>query len=140
VSGARAGRDFLPRKNSVHFLVFPVLTRDRQTIECKNNAGNIACNREKPGLKKPPGQTGQHKENQMSVLQAAQITKLTRLLGIGSRADQGIKHVLGKMPINMSSSRAQSVIDALEQEWEGSDAKADSDHDMFMRLNNYADC
>jgi hypothetical protein len=76
----------------------------------------------------------------MNASQTAQIAKLTKSLGIGTRADQGIKHVLGKMPINMSVSRAQSVIDALTEEWNASEAKADADHDLFMRFNNYADC
>lgn len=53
----------------------------------------------------------------MTSQQKATIEKLTRNLGIGSRVDQGIKHVLGKMPINMSESRANQVIDALKAEW-----------------------
>jgi hypothetical protein len=54
----------------------------------------------------------------MNASQKARIESLTRKLGIGSRADQGIKHVIGKMPINMSASRAEQVIAALEAEYE----------------------
>lgn len=52
----------------------------------------------------------------MTSQQRATIEQLTRDLGIGSRADQGIKHVLGKMPVKMSESRAAKVIDALREE------------------------
>lgn len=54
----------------------------------------------------------------MTSQQKATIEKLTRALGIGSRADQGIKHVFGKMPINMSEDRAARVIMELQAEWE----------------------
>lgn len=76
----------------------------------------------------------------MNSQQQALIADLTRKLGIGSRADQGIKHVLGKMPVNMSASRAASVIDALTEEWDASDAKKDADESRFQAANNYADC
>ena len=52
----------------------------------------------------------------MTSSQQNTIVELTRELGIGSRADQGIKHVLGKMPVKMSASRADSVINALREE------------------------
>jgi|GEM_PF-3445380 len=44
----------------------------------------------------------------------AQITQLTRKLGLGSHASHGVKAVLGKMPINMSDSRADSVLEELQ--------------------------
>ena len=70
----------------------------------------------------------------MTSQQANQIASLARKLGIGSRADQGIKHVLGKMPVNMSESRADQVIDELTEEWNSSEAKAiaDEKHREFM--------
>lgn len=76
----------------------------------------------------------------MTSQQKATIEKLTRALGIGSRVDQGIKHVLGKMPINMSESRAASIIDSLTEEWNASDAKAELDWEREHAANNYADC
>lgn len=75
----------------------------------------------------------------MNASQQKQIVELTRKLRIGSRADQGIKHVIGKMPINMSASRADAVIDALTDEWNASDRKAEADQAMFHFLNDYAD-
>ena len=58
----------------------------------------------------------------MTTTQKSQIEYLTRQLNLGSRADQGIKHVLGKMPINMSASRATQVIDALQEELDATTA------------------
>lgn len=75
----------------------------------------------------------------MNAIQAKKIVELTRKLRIGTRVDQGIKRVIGKMPINMSASRADAVIDALTDEWNASDAKADADQAMFHFLNDYAD-
>ena len=75
----------------------------------------------------------------MTSQQKSTIESLTRKLGLGSRVDQGIKHVLGKMPINISESRAYSVIDSLTEEWNASEAKAAADHSLYMFLNDYAD-
>lgn len=47
----------------------------------------------------------------------AQITALTRKLNLGSHATHGIKAVLGKMPINMSDSRADSVLAELQSRY-----------------------
>lgn len=57
----------------------------------------------------------------MTSQQQATIEQLTQDLGIGSRVDQGIKHVLGKMPVKMSESRADRVIQELQEEWEASE-------------------
>ncbi len=61
----------------------------------------------------------------MTANQKSTIEKLTSELGLGSRADQGIKHVLGKIPINMSSSRANQVIESLEAEIDERDKDVD---------------
>lgn len=78
----------------------------------------------------------------MTSQQTSQIASLTRKLGIGSRVDQGIKHVLGKMPVNMSESRADKVIDELTEEWNSSEAKAIADaahKELMLDLgNNYS--
>lgn len=47
----------------------------------------------------------------------AQITELTRKLNLGSHASHGVKAVLGKMPINMSDSRADSVLEELQSRY-----------------------
>ena len=62
----------------------------------------------------------------MNARQKSQIEKLAAELDIGSRAADGIKHVLGKMPINMSDTRAASVIESLQDEL---DAKEESELD-----------
>lgn len=43
-----------------------------------------------------------------------EIARLTRKLGLGSHASHGVKAVLGKMPINMSDSRADAVLATLK--------------------------
>ncbi len=48
----------------------------------------------------------------------AQIAALTRKLGIGSHASHGVKAILGKMPINMSDSRAESVLSQLQARYD----------------------
>jgi len=65
----------------------------------------------------------------MTTSQKTRIEKLTRELNLGNRADQGIKHVLGKMPINMSESRANQVIDALTAEYDAQHADEPIDDD-----------
>jgi hypothetical protein len=67
----------------------------------------------------------------MTSSQKSRIERLTRELDLGSRADQGIKHVLGKMPINMSESRANQVIDALQSEVDALTADVCVDDDPF---------
>jgi len=67
----------------------------------------------------------------MTSAQKSTIETLTRKLNIGSRADQGIKHVIGKMPINMSESRANQVIDSLQAELDALTADIDVDDDPF---------
>lgn len=67
----------------------------------------------------------------MTSAQKSTIERLTRKLNIGSRADQGIKHVIGKMPINMSESRANQVIDSLQAELDALTADVDVDDDPF---------
>ena len=47
-----------------------------------------------------------------------QIASLTRKLGIGSHASHGVKAVLGKMPINMSDSRADAVLSELQSRYD----------------------
>lgn len=51
----------------------------------------------------------------------SQITALTRKLGLGSHASHGVKAVLGKMPINMSDSRADSVLAELQSQYDASE-------------------
>ena len=64
----------------------------------------------------------------MNAKQKNQIETLVIELEIGSRASDGIKHVLGKMPINMSGSRAATVIEALREELEAKEeAELESD-------------
>lgn len=46
-----------------------------------------------------------------------QIATLARKLGLGSHASHGVKAILGKMPINMSDSRADQVLAALQERW-----------------------
>jgi hypothetical protein len=65
----------------------------------------------------------------MTLSQKSRIERLTRELNLGSRADQGIKHVLGKMPVNMSESRANQVIDALQSEVDALTAHLPTDDD-----------
>ena len=48
----------------------------------------------------------------------AQITFLTRKLNLGSHASHGVKAVLGKMPINMSDSRADAVLAELQSRYD----------------------
>lgn len=67
----------------------------------------------------------------MTSAQKSTIERLTRKLNIGLRADQGIKHVIGKMPINMSESRANQVIDSLQAELDALTADVDVDDDPF---------
>lgn len=50
----------------------------------------------------------------MTQAQKNYIESLTRQLGLGKYADDGIKAVLGKKPINMSQAKASEVIDALK--------------------------
>jgi hypothetical protein len=54
----------------------------------------------------------------MTTAQQNYIAALARQLGLGNYATAGIKHVLGKMPINMSKEKASQVIDALKAELE----------------------
>jgi hypothetical protein len=58
-------------------------------------------------------------ENKMSQAQANYIASLTRQLGLGRFADDGIKAVLGKKPINMTQAKASEVIDALKAKLAG---------------------
>jgi hypothetical protein len=51
----------------------------------------------------------------------AQITALTRKLNLGSHASHGIKAVLGKMPISMSDSRADSVLAELQSRYDATE-------------------
>jgi len=51
----------------------------------------------------------------------AQITDLTRKLNLGSRASDGIKAVLGKMPTSMSDSRADSVLAELQSRYDATE-------------------
>lgn len=48
----------------------------------------------------------------------SQIATLTRKLGLGSHASHGVKAILGKMPINMSDARAESVLAALQARYD----------------------
>ena len=48
----------------------------------------------------------------------AQIASLTRKLNLGSHASHGVKAVLGKMPINMSDSRADAVLAELQSRYD----------------------
>ena len=63
-----------------------------------------------------------HNHNPDKIMTAAQksyIESLTRKLGLGKYADDGIKAVLGKKPINMTQAKASEVIDALKARIEG---------------------
>lgn len=51
----------------------------------------------------------------------AKITELTRKLSIGSHASHGVKAVLGKMPINMSDSRADAVLAELQARYDATE-------------------
>lgn len=51
----------------------------------------------------------------------SQITALTRKLGLGSHAYHGIKAVLGKMPINMSDARAETVLAELQSRYDATE-------------------
>lgn len=85
------------------------------------------------------GRKNKRDEKMMTTAQKNTIEKLTRDLGLGTRADQGVKHVLGKMPINMSESRAASVISSLRSKYAASDAASDAADDLNMALHGYAD-
>lgn len=50
-----------------------------------------------------------------------QITELTRKLSLGSHASHGVKAVLGKMPINMSDSRADAVLAELQARYDATE-------------------
>jgi hypothetical protein len=54
------------------------------------------------------------RKTKMSQAQANYIASLTRQLGLGRFADDGIKAVLGRKPINMTQAKASEVIDALK--------------------------
>ncbi len=51
----------------------------------------------------------------------SKIAALTRKLGLGSHASHGVKAVLGKMPINMSDSRADSVLEQLQAQYDATE-------------------
>ena len=54
-------------------------------------------------------------ETTMTAAQKSYIESLTRQLGLGRFADDGIKAVLGKKPINMTQAKASEVIDELKK-------------------------
>ena len=56
----------------------------------------------------------------------AQIASLTRKLNLGSHASHGVKAVLGKMPINMSDSRADAVLAELQSRYDATQEEAAS--------------
>ena len=60
------------------------------------------------------------KGDEMTNQQKATIARLAGKLGLGG-VQQAIKSVLGKMPINMSASRADSVIAELQSRWEATE-------------------
>jgi len=51
----------------------------------------------------------------------SQIASLTRKLNLGSHASHGVKAILGKMPINMSDSRADAVLSELQKRYAATD-------------------
>lgn len=51
----------------------------------------------------------------------SKIAYLSRKLGYGSHASHGVKAVLGKMPINMSDSRADSVLAELQSRYDATE-------------------
>ena len=55
----------------------------------------------------------------------SQIASLTRKLNLGSHASHGVKAVLGKMPINMSDSRADAVLSELRKRYAATDSGQD---------------
>lgn len=56
-----------------------------------------------------------------------EITDLTRKLNLGTHATHGVKAVLGKMPINMSDSRADAVLAELQARYDATeDGQAES--------------
>jgi hypothetical protein len=57
-------------------------------------------------------------EKQPTMKNESQIKALTQKLGLGSHASHGVKAVLGKMPINMSDSRADSVLAELQSRYD----------------------
>lgn len=59
----------------------------------------------------------------MTTLQ--RIAELTKKLGLGHRDTDGIKHVLGKVPVNYSEPRMQRVLETLQAEWDVSDDNQD---------------
>ena len=74
----------------------------------------------------------------MNSQQKTRIEELTEELELGCRASDGIKHVLGKMPVTMSASRADRVIAELEAELEEKEEADLESDDLDVWAEAYA--